>query len=230
MGFEKKGKLTAKEYAELRVRKTQIQTHSTRFFEIWTEYNTDQVEFRDKAKKSLAKNIKIANSDLTEEDIENKIDSGDISAFSGPILQSNQQARDDLLAIENRHAEIIKLEKSIVEIHDMFMDLHNWVTMQGELVDRIDYAIESAVADVESGRVQLAKAETNKIAANKKKVCLVITLIILVIIVLIVILSELGAFSGGDSETVIRERVIIKETRVVDTNGTVLDVITSNQR
>ena len=37
--MEKKGSLVAKEYAELRVRKTQIQTHSTRFMEIWTEYS-----------------------------------------------------------------------------------------------------------------------------------------------------------------------------------------------
>jgi len=230
--MEKRGSLVAKEYAELRVRKTQIQTHSTRFMEIWTEYSTGQVEFRDKAKRNLVKNIKIAgDNSLTDENIEEKIDSGDISAFSGPILQANENAKKDLERIENRHAEILKLEKSIVEIHDMFMDLHNWVTMQGELVDRIDHNIGRAVDDIESGREQLFQAQRNKIAANKKKICLISTLVIVVIIVLIIILSEFGAFSSSGSETVvkevIRERVII--TKVVNENGTVVDVNTETR-
>ena len=42
---------------------------------------------RDKAKTALVKNIKITNSNLTDEEIEEKIDKGDASAFSSAILQ-----------------------------------------------------------------------------------------------------------------------------------------------
>ena len=38
--------LSARELSELHIRKTQIQTHSKRFLDIWTEYNNVQVKFR----------------------------------------------------------------------------------------------------------------------------------------------------------------------------------------
>ena len=42
--------------------------------------------FRDKTKENLVKNIKITGTNLTNEEIEEKIDSGDLAAFSS-ILQ-----------------------------------------------------------------------------------------------------------------------------------------------
>ena len=85
--FESKGKFTSNEFSELRLKKTQISTQSNRFLEVWTEYNTLQVEFRDKAKAALARNIKITNNNLTQEEIEEKLDKGDISVFSSAIIQ-----------------------------------------------------------------------------------------------------------------------------------------------
>ena len=85
--FESKGKFTSNELSELRLKKTQISTQSNRFLEVWTEYNTLQVEFRDKAKSALARNIKITNNNLTQEEIEEKLDKGDISVFSSAIIQ-----------------------------------------------------------------------------------------------------------------------------------------------
>lgn len=205
-----KGSMVSKEYNELRMRKTQISTATTRFLEIWTEYNTDQVEFRDDVKKNLKKNIKITNSAMTDEEIENKIDSGDTDAFSAAIIKETAIAKDQLVAVESRHQEMLKLEKSIVEVHEMFMDLSSMVTMQGEQINRIEDHINSAVIDVEVGRGELFKAQRNKIAANKKKVCLISTGIIIALILLLVILSEFGAFSGGGGSTEkIIEKIII---------------------
>lgn len=45
------------------------------------------MEYREKAKEALAKNIKITNSKLSQEEIEEKIDSGDVSVFSSAIIQ-----------------------------------------------------------------------------------------------------------------------------------------------
>jgi len=190
--LEKRGKLTSHDLSELRLKKTQIQTASNRFLEIWTEYNSLQVEFREKVKKELARNIKITNNNLSQEEIEEKIDKGDISIFSSGIIQETQAAKDQLVAIENRHAEILKLEAGIVEIHSMFIDLSNMVAMQGEMVDRIEDHINTAVIDVERGRDDLAKAEENKKSANKKKFILGGILALLILIILLAIIVNLG--------------------------------------
>jgi len=209
--LEKKGTLTSNEWSELRLKKTQVQTASNRFLDIWTEYNSLQVEFREKVKKELARNIKITNNNLSQDEIEEKIDKGDISIFSSGIIQETQAAKDQLVAIENRHQEILKLEAGIVEIHSMFIDLSNLVSMQGEMVDRIEDHINSAVIDVEKGREELAEAEKHKKSALKKKICLGTVLAVLALIILLIILSEFGAFSGGGNETVIRHEYVYNQ-------------------
>eukprot|EP00092_Neocalanus_flemingeri_P009798 GFUD01010558.1.p1 GENE.GFUD01010558.1~~GFUD01010558.1.p1 ORF type:complete len:373 (+),score=121.41 GFUD01010558.1:50-1168(+) len=201
--FEKKGKFTSNELSELRLKKTQLSTQSNRFLEVWTEYNTLQVDFRDKAKSALARNIKITNNNLTQEEIEQKLDNGDISVFSSAIIQETAAAKDQLVAIENRHAEILKLEAGIVEIHSMFIDLNNMVQMQGEMVGRIEDHVNSAEVDVERGRDDLGKAENFKKSANKKKMILIAILAVVVLIILLVILSEFGAFSSSGTTTTI---------------------------
>ena len=122
---------------EFSIKNTQIQTVSQRFLDILTEYNNLQVEFRDKNKKALLRNLKIIdpNSSLTVEEIEEKLDNGDVTVLSS-IIKDTAQAKEDLKMIENRHAEFIKLEKGITEIHEMFMDLSHMVSEQGETIDR----------------------------------------------------------------------------------------------
>lgn len=46
------------------------------------------------------------------------------------IIMETQQAKQTLADIEARHADIIKLETSIRELHDMFMDMAMLVESQ----------------------------------------------------------------------------------------------------
>ena len=77
-------------------------------------------------------------------------------------VQETAAAKDQLAALENRHAEFLKLEASIKEVHSMFLDMHQLVEMQGDLVGRIEDHVNSAVVDVERGRADLGKAENFK--------------------------------------------------------------------
>lgn len=47
-----------------------------------------------------------------------------------------QQAKQTLADIEARHADIIKLENSIRELHDMFMDMAMLVESQVKLITK----------------------------------------------------------------------------------------------
>jgi len=155
---------------EFTIKKTQLQTVSQRFLDIWTEYNNIQVEFRGKNKKALLRNLKIVDptSSITVEEIEDKLDRGDVTVLSS-IIKETSQAKEDLKMIENRHAEFVKLEKGITEIHEMFMDLSHMVLEQGEAIDRIETHVSAAAQQVESGRDQLQKAEKHKKSARRLK-------------------------------------------------------------
>merc|ERR1712243_381943 len=82
---------------DINIRNTQIQSLGKRFLDIWTEYNNSQIEFRE--------NIKITdpNSNITVEEIEEKLDAGDVTVLSS-IIKESAQAKEDLKMLENRHA------------------------------------------------------------------------------------------------------------------------------
>jgi len=166
----------------------------------------------------LAKNIRITNNSLTTEEIEEKIDNGDVSVFSSAILQETAAAKEQLKAIENRHADFLKLEASIREVHSMFIDCNNLVQMQGEMVTRIEDHVNSAAIDVERGREDLRKADSFKKAAMKKKFICLGLLVVAVIIILLVVLSEFGAFSSSETPT-----NVVKEYNIY-LNGTLADI------
>nr|1URQ_B Chain B, SYNTAXIN 1A [Rattus norvegicus] len=67
-------------------------------------------------------------------------------------------SKQALSEIETRHSEIIKLENSIRELHDMFMDMAMLVESQGEMIDRIEYNVEHAVDYVERAVSDTKKA------------------------------------------------------------------------
>jgi len=195
---------TSKYQSELHIRRVQINTHSQQFLDIWRDFNNLQEEYRDQVKQILVTNIKITGCNLTDEQIEDKIEQGDMTGFSS-ILEDTNKAKDDLMAIQNRHEDFIKLEKGIVEIHDMFIEISNLVSYQGEVINRIEDNVLDAQNQVENGRDNLKSAQDNQKSARKKQICLISTGIIVLLIVLLIILSEFGAFSGSSSSTVVKE-------------------------
>merc|ERR1719346_135376 len=51
--------------AEKTIRNTQLQTITKRFLDVWTEYNTVQLEFREKNKKALLRNLRVVDPSST---------------------------------------------------------------------------------------------------------------------------------------------------------------------
>ena len=171
--------------SELEIRRTQTQAAAQRFFQVWTEYNNTQNEFRENNKKALIRNMKIIDpeSNVSEEEVEQKLEAGDFTVLSS-IIKESQQAKEDLKRLEDRHLEMVKLEKGIMEVcflnswslknsnlqvHEMFLEISVLVESQGESVNRIEDSINHAAQNAEQGRQQLVEAEKKKKSARKLK-------------------------------------------------------------
>lgn len=100
------------------------------------------------------------------------------------IVTDTAQMKQTLADIEARHADIKKLEQSIFELHEMFVDMANLVESQGEMIDRIEFHVGKAVEYVKAGTEDTRKALKLQREARKKKImiliCILITLVILV--------------------------------------------------
>nr|XP_009930528.1 PREDICTED: uncharacterized protein LOC104327325 [Opisthocomus hoazin] len=69
----------------------------------------------------------------TNEELEDMLESGKLAIFTDDIKMDSQMTKQALNEIETRHNEIIKLETSIRELHDMFVDMAMLVESQLDL-------------------------------------------------------------------------------------------------
>ncbi|KAG1656036.1 Syntaxin-1A [Nymphon striatum] len=178
--------------ADLRIRKTQHSTLSRKFVEVMTDYNKTQTDYRERCKGRIQRQLEITGKKTTQEEIENMLETGNLQVFTQDIMIETQQAKQTLADIEARHNDIIKLENSIRELHDMFMDMAMLVESQGEMIDRIEYNVEHAVDYIETAKQDTKKAVKYQSKARRKKIAIMICLIILVI----VLVSIFGSFFG----------------------------------
>merc|ERR1712241_21021 len=144
--------------ADLRIRKTQHSTLSRKIVEDMTEYNRTQTDYRERCKSRIQRQLEIQGRTTTNEELESMLEQGNPSVFTQGIIMDTAAAKQTLADIEARHADIIKLETSIKELHDMFMDMAMLVESQGEMIDRIEYHVEHAVDYVQTATQDTKKA------------------------------------------------------------------------
>ncbi|CAI2348859.1 unnamed protein product [Caenorhabditis sp. 36 PRJEB53466] len=174
--------------ADLRIRKTQHSTLSRRFVEVMTDYNKTQTDYRERCKGRIQRQLDIAGKQVGDEDLEEMIESGNPGVFTQGIITDTQQAKQTLADIEARHNDIMKLESSIRELHDMFMDMAMLVESQGEMVDRIEYNVEHAKEFVDRAVADTKKAVQYQSKARRKKICILVTGVVLITGLIIFIL------------------------------------------
>ncbi|KAK7789319.1 hypothetical protein R5R35_009188 [Gryllus longicercus] len=183
---------SARSAADLRIRKTQHSTLSRKFVEVMTEYNRTQTDYRERCKARIQRQQEIIGVQTTDEQLEEMLDQGNPAVLTQGIVMDTQQAKQTLADIEARHADIVKLENSIRELHDMFMDMAVLVESQGEMIDRIEYNVEHAVDYVETATQDTKKALKYQSKARRKKIMMVICLTVLGVILVSMIASYLG--------------------------------------
>lgn len=75
-------------------------------------------------------------------------------------MQSNRsgQARQVLSEVQSRHDDIKKIEKTILELHQLFVDMQMMIEHQAETITQIETHAESAKVDLEHGVKDVERA------------------------------------------------------------------------
>ncbi|XP_037396373.1 syntaxin-3a isoform X2 [Pygocentrus nattereri] len=175
--------------ADTRIRKSQHAVLSRKFVDVMTKYNEAQVDFREKSKGRIQRQLEITGKATTDEELEEMLEGGNAAVFTAGIIDSGI-SKQALSEIESRHKDIVRLESSIKELHDMFVDIAMLVESQGDIVDNIEVNVSKAVDHIVVAKTETKKAVRYQSSARKKKVIIVcLVLVILGIIALIIGLS-----------------------------------------
>ncbi|CAA0843015.1 Putative syntaxin-131 [Striga hermonthica] len=122
--------------------------------------------------------------------IDKLIETGDSEQIFQKAIreQGRGQVMDTLAEIQERHDAVRDLEKKLLDLQQIFLDMAVLVDAQGDMLDNIESQVSSAVDHVQSGNTALQKAKSLQ-KNSRKWMC--IAIIILLIIVAIVVIGVL---------------------------------------
>ncbi|KAG2197192.1 hypothetical protein INT46_003354 [Mucor plumbeus] len=171
--------------SDSQMRRTQLQGLKKKFIKTIQRYQDIEHTFEKKHRQRIERQILIVKPDATPQEIENAIDSDNTpQIFAHSLLNHNRlgNATQVLDEVQIRHQDIKKIEKTILELHKLFLDMQTMVDMQQETVTNIEKTTEQAVHELEKGNKHVSVAvKTAKITRKRKWCCFIIFIILLAV-------------------------------------------------
>ena len=132
------------------------------------------------------------NHTLTEQDKDKLVNSDDPSAVSKFLEQkyvlsdaTNEQLLSRLTSLEQQHDGLLKIERSVQELNQLFNELNILVIEQQDLIDNIEQNVVETKQLVESGTHHLEVAERHQKCTRKYMLigCICCFIILMIIII-----------------------------------------------
>ncbi|KAH6657890.1 t-SNARE [Truncatella angustata] len=183
----------------------QVQRIDRRLKEAINAYQQVESQFRKKNQDQMARQYRIVRPDADESEVRAAVDDptgGQV--FQQALMQSNRrgQAQSVLSAVQDRHAQLQKIEQQLIELAQLFQDMDTLVVQQEELVTNIEQKAEETVENFDKGNEEIGTAITTARGTRKKKwICLGIVVAIIVVIVVIVVVYMLVTKGTTSSTT-----------------------------
>ena len=96
--------------------------------------------------------------------------------------------------MRDKYQDVLTLEASVAELHQMFLDFALLTEKQGELLDQIEHQVKEAGDYIDQGNQEMVQAiEIQKSIRYKQCCCAMIILVVIAIVVGLVA----AKFSGG---------------------------------
>lgn len=174
----------------------QAEAARRKFLEVIQKYRLTELNNREQTKAQAERQYLIVNPEATPEEVRAVVEDGlqNQQIFQQALMQLNRrgEARTVLNEVQQRHRELLKLEKTMAELTQLFHDMEELVVEQDAAIQQIDNQIETAQHDIEQGVGHTEKAVGWAKAARKKRLwCFIIILVIIIILALV-----LGIYFG----------------------------------
>ena len=178
---------------DIRIRENLINTLTRKFIDMMKEYQSTQNKYKTEIKKKVKRQVQIVKPDASPEEIDAVLKSGKGAdeVFKQAILQGEaaDSIRNMYMNVQGKYQDVLALEASVAEVHQMFLDLALLTEQQGELLDQIETQVKAASDYIEEGNSELTKAIEIQKSIRQKQCCIIV-------IVLVIIAIVVGAIVG----------------------------------
>lgn len=165
----------------------QVHNLKAKFDRELRSYQEEERSFQARYRDQIARQYRIVNPDATEDEVREatEADWGNEGVFQ-TALRTNRtgQASSVLGAVRARHNELQRIEKTLLELAQLFTDLAVLVESQEPLVDKTEKNAEETKAHLDQGNQQVKKGIISARNARKWKWwCLLIVILIIAVAV-----------------------------------------------
>lgn len=141
-------------------------------------------EYRDTVQRRL---YNITGEYADEDTIEKILSTGESENILQKAIQEQGRGRilETIHEIQERHDAVKEIERSLLELHQVFLDMAVLVEAQGEQLNNIEYNVSHAANYVEHGTKQLHTAKQHQ-RRSRKWMCIGIILLLILILIIVV--------------------------------------------
>ncbi|KAJ8749375.1 hypothetical protein K2173_018865 [Erythroxylum novogranatense] len=160
-----------------------------RFKDLMTEFQTLRQRIQDEYREVVERRvITVTGSRPDEETIDHLIETGNSEQIFQKAIQEmgRGQVLNTLEEIQERHDAVKEIEKKLLDLHQIYLDMAVLVQAQGEILDNIENQVANAVDHVQSGTEAL---RTAKNLQKRSRKCMMIAIILFLVIAIIIVLS-----------------------------------------
>jgi len=168
-----------------RIRRNQTSLVRSKFIETLQNYQRVEQDYRQRYRQRVERQFKIVKPDATPEEVAAVVQSdqgagGQIFAQALTTSPRYGESRAAYREVQERHEEIRKIERTLAELAQMFIDLDVLVNQQDDTINAIETSAAQVNKDTEAGLGQTVKAVDHARSARRKRIyCFIIFLLVL---------------------------------------------------
>ena len=161
-----------------------IKSVNTQLTEFKTTFVTKINGYKDMTNNRNKRRLKLILPESTDIELDEIIQTGKTTEVMKEYLLS-ENVSDIVSCIEDRHSSILKLEKSVLEIHELFKDMAFLVDVQSDTLIVIDKNIDDALDNTNAGEKSLIAATKYQKKSRKGQCCIMFIFLIILIIIFV---------------------------------------------
>jgi syntaxin 1B/2/3 len=136
------------------------------------QYQQVEREFRKSSQEQMARQYRIVRPDASDAEVREAVeDPNNQQIFSSALIQSDRRGEAQTVArnVSQRHEDIQKIERQMIELAQLFQDLEALVVQQEPAVTQIEQRGEEVTEHVAKANTELEGAVVKARAARRKK-------------------------------------------------------------
>ncbi|KZT11242.1 t-SNARE [Laetiporus sulphureus 93-53] len=177
---------------DARIRNNQIGLLRSKFVEILQNYQQVERDYRARYKQRVERQFKIVKPDATPAEVDavvNNTEGGGDQIFAQALSNSTRygESRAAYREVQDRHQDILKIERTLEELAQMFNDMSVLVQQQDESINAIDTTAAEVEENTKKGLEQTEKAVVHARRARRMRwICAIIVFICLAVVGIVV--------------------------------------------